>query len=68
MEHVRRAVPVGQGHDDDLVHAVPDEITQLADSRVVGPVASTDGQGALVDPAHVAALHGTVAGDAPADR
>ncbi len=59
---------MGQGHYDNLVHAVLDEVTQLADPRVVSPVAPAYRQGALVDPAHVPALHGPVAGDATANR
>src|SRR5206468_5178394 len=68
MEDVLRAVPMGQGHHDDLVHAVPDQVTQLADPRVVGPIAPTHGQRALVDPADVPAFDGSVARDAAADR
>src|SRR5947208_8639371 len=68
VEDVLRTAPVGEGHYDHFVHDVPAESAQLLDSGLVGPVATTHGQRAPVDPADVAPLHRPGSGDAAANR
>ena len=51
------ALAVRHGNDDVLIDKAFGEFLELADALIVRAVATADGNGFLVDPKHVAALH-----------
>src|SRR5678815_4956752 len=68
MQALAGAVPVGKGHDDELLDLVVEQGTELPDAFVVAAVATPHDDGVCVEPDDVASLEGPRGGDLAADR
>ena len=68
MQHVVRAVPVGEFHGNDLCAKRKEQFGELSNTGGVGSETAAGEQGIVIEPDHVASLRGRSAFDETENR